>query len=161
MKKYTNKDLSKMNSNRFVVDVLRDEVRGRDAYQPITKKLRESVAYLHLMEETGIPYSLLSEIFTVWESKNPTKHLWALIVFNEKSFTEPLGLIQRAFVVNSKCKRFNPNDPDNSIYGDCLDGCGKLRLDACMAAEKGGKQGWQVEACYLLPADYCFPATFI
>lgn len=161
MKRYSNKELASMNANRFAVNVLREEAKSRDPYHPITKKLRETIAYLHLMEETGIPYSLLSEIFAVWESKKPSKHLWALIVFTEDSFKEPLSLTQRAFVVNSGCRRFYPTDPDNSIFGDCLDGCGKLRLDTCMAAEKGGEQGWQVEGCYLLPADYCFPASFV
>lgn len=160
MKRYTTKELASKNANRFAVDVLRDEAKGRDPYQPVTKKLRESIAYLHIMEETGIPYSLLSEIFTAWEAKNPDRHLWALIVFSGKSFAEPVELLQRAFVVKSDNKRFLPDCHDHSVYGTCLDGSGKMRLDALMAAEKGGKQGWKVEACYLLPADYCFPASF-
>ena len=161
MKRYTNKDLASMNANRFAVDVLREEAKGRDAYQPTTKKLRESIAYLHMMEETGIPYSLLSEIFTVWESKNPEKHLTALIVFTADSFSEPYDLVQRSYVVSSDNKAYRPGMSGISIFGDCLDGrdCG-VRLDAYMASHHGGKDGWKVETCYLLFPNYCFPATF-
>jgi hypothetical protein len=102
----------------------------------------------------------LSDIFIAWEAKKPDRHLWALIVFSEKSLAEPAELLQRTYVVNSGNKRFFPVAADKSLYGDCLDGSGKMRLDACMAAERGGKEGWKVETCYLLPFDFCFPATF-
>ena len=162
MKRYAYKDLSSMNANRFAVDVLRDEAKGRDAYLPTTKKLRESIAYLHMMEETGIPYSLLSQIFTVWESKNPAKHLSALIVFSENSFEEPLSLVQRTYIVSSDNKAFRPGMSSDSIYGDCLDGLDRgVLLSQYMASYHGGKNGWLVETCYLLAPNYSFPAAFV
>lgn len=38
-----------------------------------------------------------------------------------------------------------------SIFGCCLDGNDPdARLDLLMRAEKGGKDGWVVEDCYLI-----------
>lgn len=161
MKRYSNKELASMNANRFAVDALRDEAKSRDAYQPTTKKLRESIAYLHLMEETGIPYSLLSEIFTVWESKNPSKHLSALIVFTKDSFKAPQSLIQRSYVISSDNDAFRTKATSDSLFGSCLDGFDRgVLLSQYMTSYQGGKDGWKVEACYLLPHDFCFPASF-
>lgn len=161
MKRFSNKELKSKNENRFAVDVLRDEAKGRDIYQPTTQKLREAIAYLHLMEETGISYSLLSEIFRVWEASKPTKHLSAVIVFTASSFGQAYGLVHRSYVVSSDNKAYCPGMCSNSIFGDCLDGKDRgVRLDDYMAAHHGGKDGWQVENCYLLPPNFCFPASF-
>ena len=38
-----------------------------------------------------------------------------------------------------------------SIYASSLDGSDPLvRLEQYMAAERGGKDGWQVERCYMM-----------
>lgn len=161
MKRYTNKELASTNANRFAVDVLREEAKGRDVYQPATKKLRESIAYLHIMEETGIPYSLLSQIFRTWEASKPTTHLSAVIVFTADSFEQPFDLIQRSYIISSDNKSYRPGMAGDSIWGDCLDGRVRgVRLESYMASEKGGRDGWKVETCYLLSPDFCFPAVF-
>lgn len=161
MRRYTSKELANLNANRFAVEVLRDEAKGRDVYQPTTKKLRESIAYLHMMEETGISYSLLKQIFRAWEATKPSKHLSAVIVFTADSFDQPYALVQRSYIVSSDNKGFIPGMLSDSIYANCLDGKDRnVLLNAYMAAENGGKDGWQVENCYLLSPDYCFPATF-
>lgn len=161
MKRYTNNELASMNPNRFAVDVLREEAKGRDMYQPTTKKLRESIAYLHMMEETGIPFSLLKKIFCVWEAESPSEHLFALIVFTADSFTQPFDRTQRTYIISSDNKAFRPNMSSTSIFGDCVDGLERgVRLSDYMASYQGGKAGWKVETCYLLAPNFCFPATF-
>ena len=38
-----------------------------------------------------------------------------------------------------------------SVFGTSLDGTDKnVRLDAYMAAEKGGKDGWKIEKCFII-----------
>lgn len=161
MKRYSNKELASLNANRFAVDVLQDEAKGRDVYQPTTKKLKESIAYLHMMEETGIPYSMLSAVFRVWEEKKPSQHLSALIVFTADSFDQPYSLIQRSYIISSHNKAFMPNMASNSIFGDSLDGNDRgVKLSEYMASYNGGKDGWRVETCYLLAPNFCFPACF-
>ena len=161
MRRYSNKELANKNVNRFAVDVLRDEAKGRDVYQPVTQKLRESIAYLHIMEETGIPYSLLHQIFCAWEATKPSRHLSAVIVFTADSFSYPYRIVSRSFVVSSDNKAFQPNTNNTSVFGSCLDGGeSNVRLDAFMASGNGGEAVWKVEACYLLASDYCFPASF-
>lgn len=41
-----------------------------------------------------------------------------------------------------------------SIYGSCLDGTDScLRMDGFMADERGGKNGWKIERCYINSDD--------
>ena len=71
------------------------------------------------------------------------------IVFTEDSFTEPYTEEQRTYVVSSDNKAFKPNMGGYSIYASSLDGVDKMvRLEAYMAAEHGGKDGWKIERCY-------------
>lgn len=168
MKRYSNKELSSMKPNRFAVDVLREEAKGRDPYQPTTKKLRESIAYLHIVEEMGVSYSLLRQIFSAWEKTNPSTHLSALIVFTADSYGSDVNpnmdLIHRSYIVSSDNQAFRlhyTGMTPNTLLGDCLDGQDRgVRLDRLMAAVNGGKDGWQVENCYLLSPNFCFPSTF-
>lgn len=77
-------------------------------------------------------------------------HLTGYIVFTEDSFTQPYSLEARTYGVSSNNKAYLPNMGGYSIYGSAIDGSDPLvRLEGYMAAEKGGKDGWQVDYCYL------------
>ena len=53
--------------------------------------------------------------------------------------------------LTSNNKAFQPNMGGYSIYASSLDGSDPLvRLEQYMAAERGGKDGWQVERCYMM-----------
>lgn len=78
-------------------------------------------------------------------------HLTGYIVFTEDSFNQPYSLESRTYSVSSDNKAFQPNKGGYSIYGSALDGSDPLvRLEIYMAAEKGGKNGWKVDYCYLI-----------
>ena len=79
------------------------------------------------------------------------KHLLGHIVFSQDSFTKPYSEASRTYVVSSDNKAFIPGMGVYSIYGSSLDGTDMcVRLEGYMAAEKGGKDGWKVERCYLV-----------
>lgn len=103
-----------------------------------------------------ITYTELARIFRAHESAaaqlpcHERTHLTGCIVFTEDSFTAPYSLDARTYVVSSDNKAFQPNMGGYSIYGSALDGSDPLvRLEGYMAAEKGGKDGWKVDYCYL------------
>lgn len=98
-----------------------------------------------------ITYQEMAKAFR--EHENTVKdgtHLTGYIVFTEDSFTKPYSLEARTYSVSSNNKAYLPNMGGYSIYGSCIDGTDPLvRLEAYMAAEKGGKNGWKVDYCYL------------
>lgn len=98
-----------------------------------------------------ITYAEMAKTFREHErTTNDGTHLTGYIVFTEDSFTKPYGLDARTYSVSSNNKAYRPNMGGYSIYGSCIDGTDPLvRLEAYMAAEKGGKDGWKVEYCYL------------
>lgn len=103
-----------------------------------------------------LSYKELAELFRARESANSCvpyherKHLTGCIVFTEDSFTRPYSLEARTYAVSSDNKAFQANMGGYSIYGSAIDGSDPLvRLDGYMAAEKGGKDGWRVDYCYL------------
>ena len=78
------------------------------------------------------------------------QHLNGYIVFTEDSFTEKYPLESRTYIVSSNNKAYRPNMSGYSVFGTSLDGTDKnVRLDAYMADEKGGKDGWKIERCYI------------
>lgn len=95
-----------------------------------------------------LSYGELCEHFREAEAKG--EHLSGLIVFTEDSFSEHYSEESRTYAVSSQNKAFQPGMGGYSIYGSALDGSDPLiRLEAFMAAERGGEDGWVVETCYL------------
>ena len=52
--------------------------------------------------------------------------------------------------MSSNNKAFQPNMGGYSIYAGALDGSDPMiRLEGYMQSEKGGKDGWKIERCYM------------
>ena len=85
------------------------------------------------------------------EAENEGKeHLSGYIVFTQDSFDKPYTEEQRTYVVSSNNKAFIEGMGGYSIYASSLDGSDKcVRLEAYMADEHGGKDGWKIEKCYV------------
>lgn len=97
-----------------------------------------------------ITYEELTRIFREHERNDPETHISGAIVFAEDSFTEPYSLEARTYLVSSNNKAYRPNMGGYSIYGSAKDGSDPLvRLEGYMAAEKGGRNGWIVDYCYI------------
>ena len=53
--------------------------------------------------------------------------------------------------MSSNNKAFQEGMGGYSIYGSSLDGTDPcVRLERYMAVEKGGKDGWKIERCYMM-----------
>lgn len=101
-----------------------------------------------------ITYGELKRLFREHESSLSKHHLTAHIIFTEGSFEIPYSLESRTYIVSSNNKAFMPNMGGYSIFGSSLDGSDTaVRLDAYMADEHGGKDGWRVDYCVLLDAS--------
>ena len=99
-------------------------------------------------EEVDMRYDEMAQKFR--EAEKSGQHLNGYIVFTEDSFTEKYPLESRTYIVSSDNKAYRPNMSGYSVFGTSLDGTDKnVRLDAYMAAEKGGKDGWKIERCYI------------
>lgn len=99
-------------------------------------------------EEVDMRYGEMAQKFR--EAEKSGNHLDGYIVFTEDSFIEKYPLESRTYVVSSDNKAYRPNMGGYSIYATSLDGTDKnVRLEAYMAAEKGGKDGWKIERCYM------------
>ena len=98
-----------------------------------------------------ITYAELAAAFRKHEREaTDGSHLTGCIVFTEDSFTAPYSLEARTYRVSSNNKAYQPNMGGYSIYGSAIDGSDPMiRLEGYMAAEKGGRNGWRVEYCYL------------
>jgi len=78
------------------------------------------------------------------------QHLTGYIVFSPASFEKEYPLESRTYGVSSDNKAFQPNMGGYSIYAASLDGSDPcVRLEQYMASERGGKDGWQIERCYM------------
>lgn len=98
-----------------------------------------------------ITYNELFKRFRAHEQTNPTEHLTGHIVFTEDSWPKKYPLESRTYVVSSDNKAFIPGMAGYSIYGGSLDGTDPcVRLERYMAAERGGKDGWKVDYCYIV-----------
>lgn len=72
------------------------------------------------------------------------------IVFTADSFDKSYTEEERTYVVGSNNKAFIEGMGGYSIYASSLDGSDKnVRLEAYMADEYGGKDGWKIEKCYV------------
>src|SRR5699024_6863922 len=99
-------------------------------------------------EVVDMRYDELTQKFR--ETEKNGNHLNGYIVFTEDSFTEKYPLESRTYIVSSDNKAYRPNMSGYSVFGSSLDGTDKnVRLDAYMAAEKGGKDGWKIKRCYI------------
>lgn len=95
-------------------------------------------------------YAEMAAKFRAHERDNPDTHLTGFIVFTEDSFDKNYSLESRTYKVSSDNKAYQPNMSGYSIFGWALDGSGPgVRLEAYMAAEKGGPDGWKVDYCYM------------
>ena len=94
-------------------------------------------------------YAEMTAKFRAVERKQD--HLVGYIVFTEETFTTPYSEESRTYRVSSDNKAFIPNMGGYSIYASCIDGTDPcVRLEQYMAAERGGRDGWQVERCYCM-----------
>lgn len=100
-------------------------------------------------QEVNMTYGELKNYFRNAERKG--EHLTGYIVFSPASFTQEYSAESRTYVVSSDNKAFQPNMGGYSIYASSLDGTDPcVRLEAYMASERGGKDGWQIERCYMM-----------
>ena len=99
-----------------------------------------------------ITYGELAEAFREHERTHTDgTHLRGAIVFTENSFTEQYSLDARTYLLSSNNKAFIPGMGGYSIYASAKDGSDPLvRLEAYMAEERGGEDGWKVDYCYLI-----------
>lgn len=82
--------------------------------------------------------------------KNEPEPLKGYVVFTKDSFDKPYSEEARTFEFTSDNKAFNCNAGGYSIFADSLDGSDiGVRLDLCMANERGGKDSWKIEKCYI------------
>lgn len=99
-------------------------------------------------EEVDMRYGEMAQKFR--EAEKNGEHLEGYIVFTEDSFTEKYPIEARTYVVSSDNKAYRPNMGGYSIYATSLDGTDKnVRLEAYMTDERGGKDGWKIERCYM------------
>lgn len=102
---------------------------------------------IYAEQEVDMSYSELKDKFRTAERNG--QHMQGYIVFTEDSFDKKYPLEARTYVVSSDNKAYRPNMGGYSIYGSSLDGTDShVRLEAYMADEKGGKDGWKIERCY-------------
>lgn len=123
-------------------DSLEDKIATAEKVQ---KEAQTSVAEMS--------YGELTRLFRNVEQSGKG-HVEAYIVFTEDSFTKPYSEESRTYVFSSDNKAFQAGMGGYSIFGSCLDGTDPcVRLEAYMAAEKGGKAGWKIERCYMSQAE--------
>lgn len=84
------------------------------------------------------------------QAEKDKSHTVGYIVFTADSFDKSYTEEERTYVVGSNNKAFIEGMGGLSIYASSLDGSDKnVRLEAYMADEYGGKDGWKIEKCYV------------
>lgn len=74
-----------------------------------------------------------------------------VIVITEGSFSKQYSLESRSYEVSSNNKAWIDGMGGYSIFASSLDGSDPcIRLEAYLAEERGGKDGWKVDYCYFL-----------
>ena len=100
-------------------------------------------------ETVEMSYQEMTKRFREAEN-NRKEHLTGYVVFTEDSFDKPYSEESRTYVISSNNKAFQSGMGGYSIYASSLDGSDKcVRLEAYMADEHGGKDGWKIEKCYV------------
>lgn len=104
-----------------------------------------------MSDNKKLTYAELKALFREHERSGKGGHLTGAIVFTEGSFKQEYSKDSRTYIVSSDNKAFIPNMGGYSIYGSAKDGSDNgVRLEAYMAEERGGKDGWKVDYCYLI-----------
>ena len=99
--------------------------------------------------EVNMTYSTMKNYFRTAERAR--QHLTGYIVMSPASFEKEYSLESRTYVVSSDNKAFQPTMGGYSIFAVALDGSDAgVRLEQYMASEYGGKDGWQIERCYMM-----------
>ena len=84
------------------------------------------------------------------QAERENNHTVGYIVFTQDSFDKPYTEEQRTYVVSSDNKAFIEGMGGYSIYASSLDGSDRcVRIEAYMADEHGGQDGWKIERCYM------------
>ncbi len=111
---------------------------------PVNRALRDE-------EKTiDMDYSTMCAMFRSVERSGSGTHATGYVVFSPESFTEEYSLESRTYKISSNNKAFQPNMSGYSIFASNLDGSDRMcRLEAYMSNEKGGKDGWKIERCYM------------
>lgn len=141
---------------------------GTEEYMPFENDNAVLVCYRHSKKNelpmnravyvepklTEMDYYDLKREFSKAEDNG--KHLVGHIVFTVDTFNEPLSEFERTYAISSDNKAFQSGMGGYSIYGRSLDGADPcLRMEGLMAAERGGKDGWKIEKCYLITLSTC------
>lgn len=93
-------------------------------------------------------YGEMANLFR--EKERSGQSITGYITFTEDSFDMQYREEARTYVVGSNNKAFQPNMLGYSIYGSAIDDSDRMvRLEGYMRDEKGGEDGWQIEACYV------------
>lgn len=96
----------------------------------------------------NMTYQQMRGYFRAAERQN--QHLTGYIVISQASFEKEYPLESRTYVVSSDNKAYQPKMSGFSIFAVALDGSDAgIRLERYMAVEHGGKDGWQIERCYM------------
>ncbi len=99
---------------------------------------------------TKMSYATLKSVFCRYEEGYPQRHLTAYIVFKRDNCDRLYSLKSRTYEVSSGNKAFQPNDCGYSILGTNLNMTDRdVRLEAYMADELGGDNGWEIDYCYI------------
>lgn len=81
-------------------------------------------------------------------------HITGFIVFSPASFEQEYSPESRTYEVSSNNKAFQPGMGGYSIYASSVDGSDmNVRIERYMAAERGGRYGWQIERCYISQSE--------
>lgn len=79
------------------------------------------------------------------------RYLKGVIVIKEESFNKLYPLDSRSYVVNNDNKAWISGMGGYSIYGSSLDKSDPcVRLEQYLKYEHGGKDGWEVDYCYII-----------
>lgn len=136
---------------------------GLDEYMPFENDKAVLVCYRHSKMKELPPNravyaepTLIEMDYTELKNKfcraeDNGQHLVGHIVFTAETFNEPLSEFERTYAISSDNKAFQSGMGGYSIYGRSLDGVDPcLRMDGLMSAERGGKDGWKIEKCFLV-----------
>jgi hypothetical protein len=102
--------------------------------------------------EVSMTYQEMKNFFRAAERNR--QHLTGYIVFSPASFTKEYSLESRTYEVSSDNKAFQPRMGGYSIVASSLDGSDQnVRLEQYMSTECAGRDGWQIERCYMTEDD--------
>lgn len=101
-------------------------------------------------EDTIVDLSYKEMAARFREAESHGEHLEGCVVFTQDSFKKEYSLESRTYKISSDNKAYQSTMRGYSIFASSLDGSDRgVRLDAYMADEHGGKDGWKVERCYM------------